>query len=170
MAGFAAGSDSEPGVEMAGFDRASPRYLPTVSRLMSSVSLRVEPASSLRVRITHPWRRNSHVPFHHPLQSPVGEADEKEHARLPEHLCINWWLIRTRKKVGENNPQNDNVQLARNPPVRPAMLCQSQNRMLQAHIEFVHCALVPSPRHSTQCVPQSGWFSFDPHWLVFTVR
>ena len=36
MAGFAAGSASEPGVEMAGFDRASRRYLPTVSRLMSS--------------------------------------------------------------------------------------------------------------------------------------
>src|SRR5437870_2397558 len=75
----------------------------------SDVSLRVEPASSLRVRITHPRRRNSHVPFHHPLQSPVGEADEKEHARLPEHLCINWWLIRTRKKVGESNPQNDTL-------------------------------------------------------------
>ena len=36
MAGFAVGSASEPGVEMAGFDRASRRYLPTVSRLRSS--------------------------------------------------------------------------------------------------------------------------------------
>src|ERR1019366_5202183 len=32
MAGFEFGSESEPGVEMAGFDRASSRYLPTVSR------------------------------------------------------------------------------------------------------------------------------------------
>jgi len=36
MAGFEFGSGSEPGVEMAGFDWASSRYLPTVSRLISS--------------------------------------------------------------------------------------------------------------------------------------
>jgi hypothetical protein len=36
MAGSGAGSDSEPGVEMAGFEFTSRRYLPTVSRLMSS--------------------------------------------------------------------------------------------------------------------------------------
>ena len=36
MAGFEFGSGSEPGAEMAGFDRASTRYLPTVSRLMPS--------------------------------------------------------------------------------------------------------------------------------------
>src|SRR5947199_5886698 len=36
MAGFGSGSPSEPRVEMAGFDRASRRYLPTVSRLISS--------------------------------------------------------------------------------------------------------------------------------------
>jgi hypothetical protein len=32
------------------------------------VSLRVAPASGLRVRITHPYPRNSHFIFHHPLQ------------------------------------------------------------------------------------------------------
>jgi hypothetical protein len=36
MAGFEFGSGSEPGGEMAGFGRASKRYLPTVSRLMPS--------------------------------------------------------------------------------------------------------------------------------------
>ena len=36
MAGFEFGSGSEPGAEMAGFARASTRYLPTVSRLMPS--------------------------------------------------------------------------------------------------------------------------------------
>src|SRR5271163_4506742 len=36
MAGSGVGSASEPGVEMAGFEFTSRRYLPTVSRLMSS--------------------------------------------------------------------------------------------------------------------------------------
>src|SRR5271166_4080420 len=36
MAGSGVGSTSEPGVEMAGFEFTSRRYLPTVSRLMSS--------------------------------------------------------------------------------------------------------------------------------------
>src|SRR5208282_4325738 len=36
MAGFEVGSGSESAVEMAGFGRASSRYFPTVSRLMSS--------------------------------------------------------------------------------------------------------------------------------------
>jgi hypothetical protein len=36
MAGFEFGPGSEPGVEMAGFGRASKRYFPTVSRLMPS--------------------------------------------------------------------------------------------------------------------------------------
>jgi hypothetical protein len=35
---------------------------------------------------------------------------------------------------------------------------------------LIHRVFVPSARHSTQCVPQSGWFSFDPPWLVLTVR
>jgi len=36
MAGFESGTASEPGIGMAGFGRASSKYLPTVSRLMPS--------------------------------------------------------------------------------------------------------------------------------------
>jgi hypothetical protein len=39
MAGFATGSDSEPGVEMAGFESVSRRYLPTVSRFLEWIFL-----------------------------------------------------------------------------------------------------------------------------------
>ena len=62
------------------------------------------------------------------------------------------------------------AQFTRNPPVGPAMRRQSQYRMLQAHVEFVHRALVQPQAAQTQCVPQSGWFSFDPPWLVLTAR
>lgn len=79
-----------------------------------SVNLRIKPASGLRVRTTHPRPRNSHVPFHHPLHSLLGEDDEKEHAHWSQHLRRNGWVIRTRKLVGENNPQNDNQRLQQN--------------------------------------------------------
>ena len=83
------------------------------------VNLRIKPASGLRVRTTHPRPRNSHVPFHHPLQSLVGEGDEKEHAHWSQHLRRNGWVIRTRKLVGENNPQNDS-----NTPASPAPMAR----------------------------------------------
>jgi hypothetical protein len=44
------------------------------------------------------------------------------------------------------------------------------NRMLQVHVEFVPCAQEKPWLPKTQCSPQSGWFSFDPTWLVLSDR
>jgi hypothetical protein len=38
------------------------------------------------------------------------------------------------------------------------------------HVEFVHCAQEQPWLPNTQCFPQSGWFSFDPSWLVLSDR
>src|SRR5690606_34899545 len=57
------------------------------------------------------------------------------------------------------------AQLARNPPLRPAKVCQSKYRLLEAHFESVHLRLRAKRSSPSAQTTRSRWLLLTPPYL-----